>query len=178
MNEQRDENEQIVVGRITAPHGIKGWVKVYSYTDPMERILEYAPWQIARGASVTSLALEAGRRQGKGVVVKPEGCEDRNQAASLQGFEIRIDKRRLPALSEGEFYWHQLERLAVVTVTGEVLGEVDHLMETGANDVLVVKPTASSVDERERLIPFVEGRIVTDVDLEEDRITVAWDPED
>lgn len=178
MNEQQDGNEQIVVGRITAPHGVKGWVKIFSYTDPIERILEYAPWQIARGTSVRRLAVKAGRRQGKGIVVQPEGCEDRNQAELLKGFEIRIDKDRLPALAEGEFYWHQLERLAVVTTRGELLGEVDHLMETGANDVLVVEPTSSSIDERERLIPFVEDEVVREVDLDEGRITVAWDPQD
>jgi 16S rRNA processing protein RimM len=166
--------EQIVVGRITAPHGIKGWVKVFSYTDPIEGILDYSPWYLVKGNRRRQLVLEGGMRQGRSLIVLPEGCTDREQAALLTGWEIRIDKRQLPALAAGEYYWHQLEGLTVVNTEGEVLGTVDHLLETGGKDVLLVKPGPASIDDRERLVPFVEDRVVREVDLDGGRILVDW----
>jgi 16S rRNA processing protein RimM len=113
-------------------------------------------------------------RQGRSLIVLPEGCTDREQAALLTGWEIRIDKRQLPALAAGEYYWHQLEGLTVVNTEGEVLGTVDHLLETGGKDVLLVKPGPASIDDRERLVPFVEDRVVREVDLDGGRILVDW----
>jgi len=166
--------EQIVVGRITAPHGIKGWVKVFSYTDPIEGILDYSPWYLVKGDRRQRLVVESGRRQGRSLIVLPEGCTDRDQAALLVGWEIRVDKRLLPALAAGEYYWHQLEGLTVINTEGEILGTVDHLLETGGKDVLVVKPGPASMDDRERLVPYVEDRVVREVDLDEGRILVDW----
>lgn len=166
--------EQIVVGRITAPYGVKGWVKVFSYTDPIEGILDYSPWYLVKGGRRRQLVIEGGRRQGRTLVVLPEGCEDREQAALLTGWEIKVEKRQLPVLEQGEYYWHQLEGLTVVNTEHEVLGTVDHLLETGGKDVLVVRPDATSIDDRERLVPYVEDRVVREVDLDAQRILVDW----
>jgi 16S rRNA processing protein RimM len=166
--------EQVQIGRFGAAYGLKGWVKVISFTDPTDQIIAYLPWQIRKGKQKLQLQIEQCKSQGKGCVALVEGFSDRNQAESVVGYEIWIDRARLPELDQGEFYWHQLEGLEVVSQSGENLGQVDHLMETGANDVLVVKSTLESIDDRERLIPFVEGDVISHVDFESARIVVDW----
>jgi 16S rRNA processing protein RimM len=123
------------------------------------------------------MRLEEGRRQGQGIVVRLKGINDRNLASTYSGAEIRVRTAELPELPEGEYYWHQLEGLSVVTQNDECLGKVHHLMETGANDVLVVRATADSIDQRERLIPYLPDQVLKEVDLNAARIVVDWDPE-
>ncbi len=146
-----------------------GWVRVFSYTDPRENIVGYHDWHLERNGIRSERKVVEGRSHGKGVVAKLEGCEDRDAAMRLVGSEISIDRGLLPALGEGEYYWTDLQGMRVVDRRGEPLGVVDSLLETGANDVLVVK------GERERLIPFVPGRIVLNVDRETGEILVDWD---
>ena len=163
------------MGRINAVYGLKGWVKVFSYTDPLEQILEYTPWLLRRRRGEDQQAeVIQGRRHGKGLVALLEGVSDRTQAEALIGTEIFVDRRKLSALDEGEFYWYQLQGLMVVNTVDEVLGQVDHLMETGANDVIVVVPTDESIDDQSRLIPYVEDEVVRAVDLQASRIVVDW----
>jgi 16S rRNA processing protein RimM len=169
--------EQVLIGRFGAAYGLKGWVKVISFTDPANQIIAYLPWQIRRGKQKLQLQIEQCKSQGKGFVALVDGFNDRNQATSVVGYEIWIDRARLPELDQGEFYWAQLEGLDVINQSGENLGQVDHLMETGANDVLVVKPTLGSIDDKERLIPFVEDDVISHVDLESARIVVDWNKE-
>ena len=113
--------------------------------------------------------LAAGSRHGKGVIARLADCENRDQAQALIGYEIGIRRDQLPATAPGEYYWRDLQGLKVISVKGELLGTVDHLIETGANDVLVVK------GERERLIPFVVDQVIVNVDLDERAIHVDWD---
>lgn len=167
--------EELVVGRITGAHGIKGWVRVFSYTDPMEGILQYSPWVLARGDERQEYEVGTGRLQGKGLIARLEDVADRNQAELLAGWEIRIDKAQLPELGDGELYWHQLEGLAVVNQHGERFGRIDHLLETGASDVMVVAADVDSIDDQERMIPFVEEDIVTAIDLNAGTVTVNWE---
>ena len=165
----------LLVGKINAAYGIKGWVKVYSYTTPVEQILKYAPWTIRKKGAKQNLKLRQGKIHGKGIVVLPEGFEDRNQAESLIGYEIWIEKEQLPDLEQGEFFWVQLVGLVVYNEASELLGEVSSVLETGANDVLVVEATDKSIDDRERLIPYVEDKVILEVDLEQGKMLVAWD---
>ncbi len=165
--------EEIAIGRITAPYGLKGWVKVFSYTDPIEQIFSYEPWHVIKDGRRT-LNIEESRVQGKRLVARLEGMQNRDDAEALVGAEIRISTDQLPELEEGEYYWHQLEGLTVVNEAGETLGEVSHLTGTGANDVLVVEASRESIDDRERLIPYVDG-VVKEVDLRARRIVVSWD---
>jgi len=160
---------QVVAGRISGVYGIKGWVKVFSYTQPRENILSYSPWILRRGTDCQTLQVSEGRRQGAGVVAHLEGFHDRDAARSLTGVEIVINRSQLAATGEGEYYWVDLIGLQVLTTDGELLGTVDHLLATGANDVLVVQ------GERERLIPFIQGDVVTEVDLEQGLIRIDWD---
>ncbi len=172
----------MILGQINAAYGLKGWVKVFSYTDPIEQILNYAPWTLktndrSAGREQTTdrvVAVSKGKRHGNGLVALVEGAETRDDAEALIGAEILVDRARLLELDEGEYYWHQLQELLVVNVAGDVLGRVDRLMETGANDVIVVKPSAESIDGVSRLIPYVEDRIVREVDLDNARIIVDW----
>ena len=160
------------LGTIKGGHGIRGWVKVYSYTDPKEAIVQYSPWTLRRGGDQKQVDVVSGHLQGRVLLVRISGVDDRQQAETLVGYEIRAD--RLPALQPGEYYWHQLHGLTVRNEQ-QVLGEVDHLLETGANDVLVVKPTGASIDDRQRLIPYVEHSVVREVDLDTGEIWVNWD---
>lgn len=166
-----DNGNRIVLGRVTGLFGVRGWVKVFSSTQPREGIAKYSPWQLRLGDEWRSFVVESGQSQGKGVIAKLEGVDDRDAAAALMGADIAIWREQLPAPREGEIYWADLEGLEVETVEGEVLGRVSHLLETGANDVLVVR------GERERLIPFVREQVVREIDLQGGRLVVDWDPE-
>ncbi|MFL2529901.1 MAG: ribosome maturation factor RimM [Candidatus Azotimanducaceae bacterium] len=159
-----------LLGRIQAAYGIKGWVRVYSYTDPLEGILGYAPWTLRRDDAIRQVKVEALRKQGKGIVSLFAGVENRDAAEALVGSEIWGE---LPDLDEHEFYWYQLQGLIVLNILGDVLGQVGDLMETGANDVLVVEPTDNSVDDKSRLIPYVED-VVVKVSLDDRQILVNW----
>ncbi|MBN7796036.1 ribosome maturation factor RimM [Parahaliea mediterranea] len=176
-----DPGELLTVGKITGCYGIKGWVKVHSYTDPQENFLKYGGWVIRRREGPGPIDFDAGKRHGKGLVAHIRGVDDRTTAESYQGLEVAVPAGSLPALEEGDFYWHQLEGLEVWCGTDDgdvLLGTVDYLIETGANDVLVVKASARSIDERERLIPYLPGDVVRRVDLEAGRIEVDWFPDE
>jgi len=164
-------DRKIVVGRIAGLYGVRGWVKVYSWTEPREAIVGYSPWQVKLAGEWREMRVAEGRKQGKGVVVRLEGCNDRDMAATLMGADIAVFRSQLPETAAGEYYWTDLVGLKVVTLDDVELGMVKSLMETGANDVLVVQ------GERERLIPFLVGDVVVDVDLEHQLMRVDWDPE-
>ena len=158
-----------MLGRVVGLFGVKGWVKVFSYTDPREAILEYGRWFLKQGGGWRTVVVCEGRRQGKSVVARLEGIEDRDGAAVLIGCEIAIEHGDLPTPEAGRYYWADLEGLQVVNPEGIELGRVAYLLETGANDVLVLD------GERERLIPFVAGQVVLDVDLAAGVIIVDWE---
>lgn len=157
------------MGRIAGVYGVRGWVRVVSETDPQQNILSYRPWLVGKGQREYEVA--EGRRHGKGLIVRLVGLDDRDAAALLVGSEIAVRRDQLPPPRPDEFYWADLEGLAVVTLDGQDLGRVDCLFATGANDVLVVK------GERERLVPFVWDQVVREIDFDGGRMTVDWDPE-
>ena len=159
----------VLIGRITAAHGVRGWLKLKSFTDPTDNILHYKPWLFAdahghtREVEVLDL-----QRNGANFIAKVKGCEDRNAAELFKGTEIRLSSDALPAAEEGEYYWDELIGLEVINVADVVLGTVRGLLETGAKDVLIVKN-----DEAETLVPFAEPYL-HNVDLDAGRITVDW----
>ncbi|RBW50582.1 ribosome maturation factor RimM [Marinobacter sp. F3R11] len=170
-------SQETVIGRITSVFGVKGWLKVFSFTDPREGILNYTDWILDLDGKRIPAKLEEGRRQGQAIVVRLKGISDREVARTYCGAEIRVPTAELPELPEGEYYWRQLQGLDVFTVEGECFGRVDHLIETGSNDVLVVHATAGSIDQRERLIPYLPDQVVREVNLSEQKLIVDWDPE-
>lgn len=162
-------HKQVALGYISAVHGIKGWVKVHSWTSPMEAIFEYQPWLL--GEDRKPVEIVDGRKQGKGLAALLPGFDDREQAMTLVGQQIFVGRDQLPPAEEGNYYWSDLEGLEVHTMDGKVLGRVDRMMETGANDVMVIR------GDRERLVPFIQGQYVKRVDLDAGLIEVDWDPD-
>jgi 16S rRNA processing protein RimM len=170
---ERAAGEKLVlVGKIVGLSGVRGEVKLESYTEPRMQIFSYQPWLLRSASGESEISGCSGRAQGKGIVATLREVDDRESAARLIGSEIWVRRSALPRSKRGEYYWADLEGLVVVTVEGAMLGEVSHLIATGANDVLVVKD-----GKRERLIPFVLDDYVKEVDLDTGRITVDWDPE-
>ena len=164
----------IVIGKIVSVHGVRGDVKVYSFTDPIENLLDYRRWTLRRGEEIRRVELVKGRLQGKILVASLNGLTDREEARTYADFEICIDRSELPSLAGEEYYWFQLQGLVVINQLGQVLGRVDHLLETGANDVLVVKPFDGSLDDRERLLPYTDPCVLK-VDLDAGEMQVEWD---
>lgn len=162
--------DYVVVGRISGLYGVKGWFKVFSHTSPTENILGYSPWYLFQLGVWVANTPQAGRGQGKGIVAKLVGCDDRDHAAALLGLDIAIRRDQLPEPEPGSYYWADLQGLRVVTANGVELGRVAYLFETGANDVMVVK------GGRERLIPFIP-QVLLEVDLDGGLIRVDWDPD-
>ena len=173
--------DPVVIGRLTAVYGVKGWLKVHSFTEPMDNFLGYRQCFFQRQGQWQPLAIEAGRVHGKGLVVKLRGVDDPETARLYSGCDVAVSTSELPALDDDEFYWHELEGLQVFVDHAErgrlLLGRVDHLMETGANDVLVVQPCEGSIDQRERLLPYLPGQVVLEIDLEAGEMLADWDPE-
>lgn len=164
------DDRQVLLGRIVGVFGVEGWVKLHSFTEPRENIFRYKPWTLRGPAGESTVDTPQGRAQGKGVVARLSGVDDRDAAAALVGTEIWVPREALPRPRQGEYYWTDLEGMAVRTVEGVDLGRVSHLFATGANDVMVVQ------GDRERLIPFVVGLQVVAVDVDARCIEVDWDP--
>ena len=177
FNTSHTDDTHVVLGKLTSPHGIKGWLKVYSYTNPMDSILEYPEWWVRQGETLTRMTEVQGSRQGKGLVVQLKGVDDRTAAEALAQADILMPKESLPELSDDEYYWHELEGLTVFTQSGERLGQVSYLFETGANDVMVVRGDNDAIDKRERLLPFLPDDVIVEISLEDGRMVVDWDPE-
>ena len=172
MNEN---TQQVVVGRLGAVYGVKGWLKVQSYTDDAEAIFEYSPWAIIHGKQAQQVEVAEWRRHNKGLIVKLSGIDDRDAAHSLTGAEIVIDAAQLPELPEDEFYWRDLFGMAVVNTDGYNMGVVEQIMATASNDVMVVKANHNDAFGRsERLIPFIQSQYVNEVDRDQKKIVVDW----
>jgi 16S rRNA processing protein RimM len=165
------EDELLIMGRIASPFGVKGWVRVTPYTAMVDNLLDYSPWYLKVEGEWRPTTPLAGRQHGKGLVVQLPECTDRDEAAALTGTDIGIYRSQLPPPEADEYYWSDLIGLQVVTRDGQVLGVVDHLFETGANDVMVVK------GKQEYLVPFIRKQVVELVDLESRMIRVDWDPD-
>tara|TARA_R110001592_G_scaffold33316_1_gene115585 strand:- start:1281 stop:1796 length:516 start_codon:yes stop_codon:yes gene_type:complete len=170
------------MGKVTSVYGVKGWVKIFSYTQPKENICQYSDWQLQdqSGVSRPVKVLDC-KSHGNGFVALFDGAKDRDLAKKFCGMLITVQSSELPSLPEGEYYWSQLQGLLVYSLSSEtepvLLGKVSHLIETGSNDVLVVKKCKDSLDGNERLIPYLLEQVVKHVDLHKGVIEVDWDPD-
>lgn len=161
----------IVVGRIAGAFGVRGWVKAVSFTSPADNVFGYSPWTLRREGVERRIEVLEGRDHGGAFVVRLKGVETREDAEALKGFSVTVLREQLPPPSPGEYYHVDLIGLRIRNTDGVDFGVIVDVMETGANDVLVVE------GDRERLVPFVQGEFVKSVNLDESLVVVDWDPE-
>ncbi len=169
--------KEVTLGKVGAVYGIKGWLKIHSFTDDSEAILDYFPWSLKLGNNKQSVEITDWRKHNNGLVVKVAGIDDRDIAQKLVGSEIFVNEEALVELPEGDFYWRDLMGMTVITDKGYDLGQVSDIMETGANDVLVVKANLKDgFGKKERLIPYLMDQVILSVSKENKQICVDWDP--
>ncbi|AAO27982.1 ribosome maturation factor RimM [Xylella fastidiosa subsp. morus] len=168
----KDNERRILLGRVVGGFGLRGEIKIESWTEPRDAIFRYQPWLLRSPTGTESMLNGArGYETGKRLIATFPGINDRNGVEAICGTEIYVPRSALPPPHPDEYYWVDLEGLQVHTLEGVVLGSVSHLFSNGANDVIVIH------GERERLIPFVQPDYVKSVDFEAERIVVDWDPE-
>jgi len=171
------EEKKIILGKVGAVYGIKGWLKIHSFTDETEAILDYFPWSLKLGSNTQTVEITDWRKHNKVLIVKVAGIDDRDEAQAFVGSEILTNEAALPELSQDDFYWRDLIGMSVVTNKGYDLGVVTDMMETGANDVLVVKANLKDgFSKKERLIPYLFEQVIESVSIENKQICVDWDP--
>ena len=156
------------MGRIVAPFGVRGWLRIHPFTATAKSLLAYPAWWVGGGDDWQERAVAEAKTHGRAVIAQLEGCADRDAALRLRGREVAIPRAQLPKARADEYYWADLIGLSVVNGAGRDLGSIVRVFETGANDVLVVH------GERERLIPFIAD-VIGEVDLEARRMRVNWD---
>lgn len=169
MNKVATERKVVPLGHVSGIHGVKGWVKIHSQTEPRESIFEYQPWLL--GESHEEIRIRQGKKHGNKLIALLENTNDREKAQSLVNAPIAVYRDQFPELSGNEFYWTDLLGLSVQLEDGKELGTIEQMLATGANDVMVVR------GDRERLIPFVQGQYVKKIDLDEAIVVVEWDPD-
>lgn len=174
--------DRMKVGELRAAYGLQGWLWLYSETDPISNVFDYQPWWVETRTGLRQMKVKRWRTQGKGLVVSLEGVLDRNAADLLMGATVWVDRNVLPAAPANEYYWSDLVGLQVYAyepnesgdaVEPVFLGAIHEMFETGANDVIVVRPVAGSVDQTERLIPWHKD-IIRHIDMATRRMDVNW----
>lgn len=168
-----NKDDHLLVAELKSAYGIKGWLWLYSYTEPKEKLFSYSPLLFEKDGKIHEVGVESWRSQGKGLVVKLTDVEDRNLAEQLTGTKVWLHKSNLPKLNENEVYWNDLYGLVVTNQQQENLGTVKEVFETNAHPILKVVSTDASVDDDERLIPFHETTVLS-VDVKEQTILVDW----
>jgi 16S rRNA processing protein RimM len=172
MSEPALPADWVVLGKVVGVYGVQGWIKIKSYTRPRDTIFSYSIWQIGTEEGWKQQSVQTGRPQGPGLVARLQEVSDRDQARALIGATIAVPRDQLPATAEGEVYWTDLEGCLVTNRAGVELGKVSHLLETGANDVLVVRPLDDG--NGEHLIPYID-EVIDRVNLDSKTIQVDWD---
>lgn len=173
------QQKMVVMGRIVAPYGVLGWVKIKPDTETLKSLFDYSSWWLGKGKTWREVAVEKVKVHQEILVAKLDGVDDRDLAIACKGQLVAVPRADLPDTEDNEYYWSDLVGLKVSNQAGENFGRVTQLFETGANDVLVVK--TDGVDENgqkaekiERLIPFID-QVVLAVDLDNQTMLVDWD---
>jgi 16S rRNA processing protein RimM len=164
-----DGKRRVPLGRVSGVYGVQGWVKIYSYTDPITNIFKYTPWQVQKDGQWHTVVARAGKTHHKGLIAQLTQCDSRDEASHWLNAEIAVYREQLPPSNREEYYWIDLIGLTVKNIDQKVLGQIDHVLATGANDVLVVK------GKTEQLIPFLLDKTIKQVDLTNGILQVDWD---
>jgi 16S rRNA processing protein RimM len=177
-------NNMVVMGRIVAPYGVYGWLKVLPDTEAIDGLFDYDTWWLGKGDDWREIVVETAKLHNDVIVVKLQGIDDRDAAFACKGKQIAVPREQLPEPDENEYYWSDLIGLRVKNSQGVDFGLITEVFETGANDVLVVKPDvvepnvanadADKQKPQERLLPFV-ATVVLEVDLKAKTMLVDWD---
>ena len=169
--------KEVTLGKIGAVYGIKGWLKIHSFTDDPQAIFDYSPWVITLGGKKQTVTVTEWRKHSSSLIAKFADINDRTDAQLRTGAEIVVESDVLPELPEGEFYWRDLIGMEVMNDQGYNFGKVTDIMETGSNDVLVVKANHNDgFGKKERLIPYIDEQVIKNVSLDSKQINVDWDP--
>jgi len=164
------DDEFVLIGKVSGVFGIKGWMKVFSFTEPRKNILSYSPLYISKKDGWVEAKVIDGRVQGKGIVMELFGLTEPDHVLPLIGSELAIKRAQFKPTQADEYYWSQLIGLTVINLDDVALGQVDSLLETGAHDVLLVKD-----HDQELLIPFVMEEVIQSIDLDTGMIQVDWE---
>lgn len=162
---------KVIVGRVGTAFGVKGWLKIHSFTEPSENILKYNPWMLKQRGIWQAIEVAETAEQGTQLVIRFKNCFDRDVAQLYTNAEIAVEREQLPKLADNEYYWTDLEGLKVTNKAGVILGTIEYILATGSNDVLVVK------GDKQYLIPFLLDQFVLNIDLANKNMLVDWDPE-
>jgi 16S rRNA processing protein RimM len=169
-----NDDDWVVLGQVGKLFGVKGWVKVRAFTEERGAILQHRHFRGEKNGVLSKLEIDTFRLQPNGLVVKFKDFDDPESAADIVGATLSIQAKELPTLEDDEFYWHQLIGLRIRNLQSEDLGVLEKILQTGANDVIVVKPDDCSLDDRERLIPWVKGEVIKSIDVEKGELLVSW----
>lgn len=164
-------NHIVVIGSLGAPFGIKGWLKINSYTQPKENIFNYQDWLLKFSDNWQAIEVEDRLIKHNLLAIKLHGCSTPQQAKLYTHAQLGVYRESLPQLAKDEYYWDDLVGLTVINQDGVILGQIEYLFETGSNDVMVVR------DDKEYLIPYLPGIFVLAVKLDKKQVVVNWDPD-
>lgn len=167
----------LIIGKFSKPHGIQGWITVYSFTDVAECILQYQPWFINKLDLVQFIKLNNWKINNKKIIVKIDGINDRNNAQFFKNYKIFIKSDILPKLSDGNYYWRDIINCTVFNENRYILGKVKEIVETKSNDILVVQATLNDCFKiKKRFIPFIERQFIKSINIDKKIIKVIWNP--
>lgn len=166
---ENTQTEYVSVGKIGSTYGVQGWIKILSFTEPLTNILDYSPWFLQSPNGWQPVQVTSHKEHGKSLIVKLANYDSPESSRLLAGKIIAIPRSKLPILDAGSYYWHDLEGITVINQHGETLGKVIYLLETGSNDVLVVK------GEKEHAIPYLLNDVIISIDLANKVMHVNWD---
>ena len=176
-NDMKDQHSIVVVGKLGSAYGIKGWLKLHSFTEVSEDIFKYNPWYIQSNHDWNIVCLEDWKKHGKSYIVKLRGIDVREDVQYYSNLNIGVNSNTLPTLSDSEFYWLELVGMDDFTTKNYHLGKVSEILETGSNDVLVIKANVNDAfNKKERLIPFIEEQVIKFISRKDNKIEVDWEP--
>lgn len=167
----------LVIGQFGRPYGIQGWIKLFSFTEISESIFKYKPWCIKQSNLFKLIKIKNWKKNNKVIIVKVDGINNRIQAEIIKNKKIFIDSNNLTKLESGSYYWKDIIRCTVINTDNYILGTVKEILETGSNDVLVIRSNINDIFKiKERLIPWLETKIIKNIDIYKKIIKVEWDP--
>lgn len=170
------DQKLLTIGKFGSPYGIRGWVKILSFTEIPEYIFHYKPWLVRKTNLLEIIKLNNWKKNNKTTIAKIDGINDRTQAELIKNQKIFINNHSLPKLTKGNYYWKDIIGCTVININNYIFGNVKKLIETGSNDVLVVRSNCKDFAIKERFIPFIEQKIIKNINISNKIIKVDWNP--